>query len=149
MLPATFPKRQPLASCGCGLLSATALRPMIDTLLQDGGGLEDHHATRRDRHLGAGLGIASDALPLLADHEGAEGRELHGLAALEAIRDLFEHEFHECGGFGARQADLLLHRLPHIPPRVCLSRHRPAPIRAAFFLEFQRYELDYAWSTGG
>src|SRR5215472_3558522 len=142
-------QRATLASCGCGLLSATALRPVIDTLLQDGGGLEDHHATRRDRHRGAGLGIASDALPLLADHEGAEGRELHGLAALEAIRDLLEHEFHECGGFGARQADLLVHRLAQIRAGDCLSGHRPAPITAAFFLEFQRYELDYAWSTGG
>src|SRR4029077_1401028 len=44
----------------------------IDSLFQDGRWFEHHHATRRDRHLGAGLRIAADPLSLLANHERAE-----------------------------------------------------------------------------
>src|SRR5262245_17788209 len=54
----------------------------VDPLLEDGGGLEHHDPPRRDRHFLAGLGIAPDALALLAHHERAERGELHGLAAL-------------------------------------------------------------------
>src|SRR5262249_34296145 len=132
------------------LLRLAAVRLVIvDTLLEDRRGFEHHHATRRDRHLGAGLRIAADTLAFLAYDERAERRELHRLAPLEAIGDLLQHEFHQRGRFGARQADLLVHRLAQISPRDCLSGHRPAPITASVLLDFQRYELDYRWSTGG
>src|SRR3984893_16785963 len=44
----------------------------VDPLLQNGRRLEHHHATRRNRHLGAGLGVAADTLAFLAHHERAE-----------------------------------------------------------------------------
>lgn len=40
-------------------------------------GPEAEHAARRDRHFFAGLGVATDAFVLVADREGAEGRDLH------------------------------------------------------------------------
>src|SRR5262249_4893689 len=45
------------------------------------------------------------------------------------------------GGFGARQADLLVNRLAQICPRDCLSGHRPAPITPALFLNFNDMSL--------
>jgi hypothetical protein len=42
---------------------------VVDALLEDRGWLEHHHATRRDRHLGAGLRIAADALALRTTNE--------------------------------------------------------------------------------
>src|SRR5262245_6640228 len=44
----------------------------VDALLEDGGRLEDHHASRGNRHLLAGLRIAPDSLPLLTNHERTE-----------------------------------------------------------------------------
>src|SRR5690348_8254093 len=64
----------------------------IDPLLQDCRRLEHHHATRRDRHLGAGLRVAADALTFLAHHERAERREFDRLALLQAVGDLFQHQ---------------------------------------------------------
>src|SRR5690606_14271161 len=52
-----------------------------DALLQHVRCLEGHDPARQDRHFLAGLGIAPDPLVLVADLEGGEGRQLHGLAA--------------------------------------------------------------------
>src|SRR3954447_8588545 len=49
----------------------------VDTLFQYRRRLEHHHTARRNRYFGAGLRIASDALSLLAHHEGTERRQLH------------------------------------------------------------------------
>src|SRR5262252_6042930 len=67
----------------------------VDTLLQDRRRLEHHHTARRNRYFGAGLRIASDTLTLLAHHEGTERRQLHCLALLQTIRDLFQNQFNE------------------------------------------------------
>src|SRR5271155_5416851 len=44
----------------------------VDPLLEDGGWLEHHNATRRDRYFFPSLGVAPNALPLLTHDEGAE-----------------------------------------------------------------------------
>src|SRR5258708_855372 len=75
----------------------------VDALLEDGGRLEHHDPARRDRDLLAGLGIASDPLAFLAHHEGAEGRQLHVLAALDAVGNFLEHEVDKRSLFRALQ----------------------------------------------
>ena len=53
-----------------GLLSRVAPHQAgVDALLHDVARPEDQHLARRNRHLLAGLGIAADALTLLADAE--------------------------------------------------------------------------------
>src|SRR4051794_32945756 len=103
--------------------------PGVDPLLQDRRRLEHHDPAGRDRHLGAGLGVATDALTLLADHEGAERGQLHRLAFLKAIGDLLQHEFHEGRRFRARQPYLLVDGFAQIDTRYgfTLIGHRPAP----------------------
>src|SRR5947209_2716073 len=81
-------------------LRTSAVKPRVDTLLQDRRRLEHHHPPRRDRYLLAGLGIATDPLPLLAHHERAERGQLHRLSALETIRDLVENQLDQRSGFG-------------------------------------------------
>ena len=61
----------------------------------------------RDRHLLAGLGIAADALALLAHHERTKRRQLDRFATLQAVRDFFENELNERGAFGSRQAKFI------------------------------------------
>ena len=68
----------------------------VDALLENRRRLEHHDTPRRNRHLGAGLRVASDTLTLLAHHERAERRQLHRLAFLQAIGDLLENQFDEC-----------------------------------------------------
>src|ERR1043166_9270048 len=109
-----------------GLL-ALAVAAGIDALLEDRGRLEHHHATRRDRHFLAGLRIAPDALALLAHHERTERRQLHGLAAREAVRDFLQYHFNECRRFRSRQSDLLVDSLAQVRPRHCFARHRLSP----------------------
>ena len=122
-----------------------ALRPRIDSLLEDGGRLEHHDPARRDRHFLAGPGIAADALAFLAHYERAERRQLHRLAALQAVGDLFENQFDEGSGFRARQADFLIDRFAQIRARDRLSRHRQPhsrrsmPIDHRIVLNYQRY----------
>src|SRR5436190_6546565 len=94
----------------------------VDPLLQDRRRLEHHHTTRRDWHLGTSLRIATDALTLLADDEGAERRQLHGLAALQAVRDFLQHQFDERRGLRTRKTDLLVDGLAEVNPGNCLSR---------------------------
>src|SRR3954449_12966351 len=90
------------------VLGGMAVAVAVDPLLQDRRWLEHHHAARRDRHLGAGLRIAADALTLLAHHEGTERRQFYRLALLEALGYLFQHQFDEGGRLRARQPYLLV-----------------------------------------
>ena len=108
----------------------------VDALLEDGRRLEHHHAARRDRNFLAGLGIAADPLALLAHHERAERRQLHGFAAFEAIGDLLQHQFHERSRFRARQAHLLVDRLAQVRSCNGFSRHRQPQSRRPYPAEF-------------
>jgi hypothetical protein len=74
----------------------------IDPLLKDRGRLEHDNATGRNRHFLTGPGIAAQTLGFLTHHKQAERRELHRFAALQAVRDFFEHKLNECGGLGSR-----------------------------------------------
>src|SRR5215510_12370443 len=127
MRPAPSPP--PSASCATGGLGARTAVGIIDTLLQDRGWLEDHHAARRDRHFLAGLGISPDALAFLAHHEGTEGRQLHRIASFKAIGDLLQHHFHKCGRFRAGKPYLLVDGLAQIRPCHCLCSHRLPRLR--------------------
>src|SRR6185369_6423239 len=111
----------------------------VDALLENGGRLEHHHATRRDRHLFTSLRIAPDPLALLAYDEGAERRQFHRLPALEAIGDFLEHEFHQGGGFRARQSHFLVDRLTEVGPRHRFSGHRLDSPRRDILLNYRRY----------
>src|SRR4051812_40416022 len=108
---------------------AGAIAVAVYPLLQNRRRLEHHHAARRDRHLGAGLRIAADALALLAHHEGAERRQLDRLALFQAVGDLFQHQFNEGRRLRARQAHLLVDGLAQIDACHCLSGsgHRLRP----------------------
>src|SRR3979411_414161 len=90
-----------------GLVAAVTGAVAVDPLLQNGRRLEHHHATRRNRHLGAGLWVTSDTLTFLAHHEGTERRQLHRLALLEAIGDLFQDQFDEGRRLPAPQYTIL------------------------------------------
>src|SRR6516162_3468847 len=83
----------------------------IDALLEDRRRLEHHDSPRRNRNFLAGLGIATDALPLFPHDERTERRQFYGFAAFEAVGDFFEHQFDEGRRFGARQPNLLVDRL--------------------------------------
>ena len=92
-------------------LQAFTRRGGIDPLLEDVGRLEHDDAAGRYRRFLTGPGIAAHALAFLAHDKRAERRQLYRLATLQAVRDFFEHKLNECGGFGSRQADLLIDRL--------------------------------------
>src|ERR1700722_3701246 len=98
----------------------------VDPLLQNRRRLEHHHAPRRNRYLGAGLRVTADTLALLAHHERSERRQLHRLALLEAIGDLFQDQFDKGRRLRARQAYLLVDGFAQIDACDCLpgSGHR-------------------------
>src|SRR5712691_3675674 len=77
------------------LLAAATVRTRVDALLENRRRLEHHNPARRYWHFGAGLGIAADALALLADHERPERRQLHGFATFEAVGDFLQDKLHE------------------------------------------------------
>src|SRR5262245_58983038 len=83
----------------------------VDAVLHDIARTENKYTARRDGNLFAGLGIAADALALLANAEGAERRELHLLTARQTFRDLVQHELDELLRLVARQPDLADHGL--------------------------------------
>src|ERR1041385_3204259 len=122
----------------------------IDPLLEDRGRLEHHHAPRRDRDFLAGLGIAADALALLAHHKRAERGQLHGLAPFEAIRDFLQYHFHESRRFSSRQPDFLVHGLTQVRPRYRLARHRLNPAFGDHLINLnnQRYSHPVARVNG-
>src|ERR1044072_163225 len=102
-----------------GLAFAIAGRMTVDPLLQNRGWFEHHHATRRDRHFSTGLRVTSDTLTLLAHHERTERRQLHRLALLQAIGDLFQNELDKRRRFRPRQTHLLVDRLAQIDTCDC------------------------------
>jgi hypothetical protein len=60
----------------------------VDVSLENVRGLEDHDPALIDGHLNPSLGIATDALTLVADDERAEPGELHGLTGGKAVANL-------------------------------------------------------------
>src|ERR1700704_4373678 len=88
------PRRTAEACFPCVLLRGS-IRVGVDALFQDRGRLEHHHAARRDRNFLAGLRVTADSLTFFPHHERAERRQLHGLAPLEAVRDLLQYHFNE------------------------------------------------------
>src|SRR5512146_1267806 len=80
---------------GICLLSIGGRFRLVSHRLVDGGGeelggAEDDRAAGPDEHLLSSLGIASATLPLLADQEGAEARDLDLLALPEMTFDGLE-----------------------------------------------------------
>src|SRR6266436_9677207 len=104
---------------GFGVGAATTVA--VDSLLQYGGWLEHHHATRRNRDLGTGLRVAADALAFLAHHERSERRQFHRLTLLKAVGDLFQDQFDKGRRLRARQAHLLVDGFAQIDACNCLS----------------------------
>src|SRR5712671_5496065 len=104
-----------------GLVAAVSGAVPVDPLLQNGRRLEHHYATRRNRHLGAGLRITSDTLTFLAHHERPERRQFHRLALLEAVGDLFQDQFDKGRRLRARQAHLLVDGFAQIDACDCFS----------------------------
>src|SRR5690606_5821670 len=84
---------------------------------------EHQNLARSDGHLLAGLRIAADPLPLLANAERAERRQLHGVAAGETRRNLVQHELDELLRFIAREPHLLHDRLGQVRAGQRLSAH--------------------------
>src|SRR5712671_264735 len=57
----------------------------VDSLLQYGGRLEHHHATRRNGNFSTGFRVTADTLAFLADHERSERRQFYRLALFQAV----------------------------------------------------------------
>src|ERR1700730_12851540 len=80
----------------------------VDSLLQYGGRLEHHHATRRNRNFSTGLRVTADTLAFLADHERSERRQFYRLALFQAVGDLLQDQFDKSRRVRAREAHLLV-----------------------------------------
>jgi hypothetical protein len=59
-------------------------------------------SSRRNWHLRTGLWIAAEPLALLAQDKRSERRQLHRLAAFNAIGDFLQDRFYERRAFGPR-----------------------------------------------
>src|SRR5918994_1404853 len=70
-------------------------------LAHDLTGAEGEHATRRDRHLDAGLRIAADPFALVAKDEAAEARYLHILPIGEGGTHVVEDALDDSRRIGA------------------------------------------------
>src|SRR5215813_2444137 len=114
------------ATLSTGLFGRVVLR-IVNSLLQDRGGLEHHHTPRRNRHFLTSLGISPDALAFLAHHERTERRQFHRLTPFEAVGDFLQHKFDECGRFGARKPYLLVDGFTQISPGNSLCYHHRLP----------------------
>ena len=86
-------------------------------------GAKRHHAPRQDRHLDPRLGIAADPLRLVAQHKGAEARNLHILPDRERVGHMVENRFDDRRRFIARQPDLLVDPAGDIGSRKCPCGH--------------------------
>src|SRR6185312_7730567 len=155
-LPAPCPMAGPLTRAGRRCLRLRLAAGIgIDALLENRRRLEHHDTTRRDWHFLAGLRVTSDALPLLAHHERAERRQLHGLATLQTVGNFLQYKFYERSRLAAPQTDYLVDRLAQIGSRYSLSRHgQPRQVgdrslpKTSIALNYQGYELVGAGSTG-
>ena len=79
-----------------------------DPVAHDLARAEGHHPARSDRHFDAGLGIAADTLPFVAQDESAEARDLHIAALGERCAHVVQHALDDVRRFGARQAELAM-----------------------------------------
>src|ERR1700704_2036384 len=127
-----------------GLVAAVSGAVPVDPLLQNSRRLEHHHATRRNRHFGAGLRITADTLAFLAHHERSERGQLHRLTLLEAVGDLFQDQFDKSGRLRARQAHLLVDGFAQIDACNCLSGsgHRLPHSRRTYLSEIMSLTSD-------
>src|SRR5690348_4254508 len=102
-----------------GAFSAVAKRTSLpgDPVAHDLAGAEGHHAARGDRHFDTGLGVAADALALVAQDEGAETGDLHIAAVGKRVAHVVQHTLDHAGGFGARQAELAMHDVGQVGAR--------------------------------
>src|SRR3954465_14813421 len=77
------------------LFPAVANLALRDPVAHDLAGAEGHHAARGDRHFDAGLGVAPDALALVAQDEGAEAGDLDVRALGQRVAHVMQHAFDE------------------------------------------------------
>src|SRR5260370_40022683 len=108
-------------NCLIGFDVAIAGTVAVDSLLQYGGRLEHHHATRRNGNFSTGFRVTADTLAFLADHERSERRQFYRLALFQAVGDLFQDQFDKSRRFRAREAYLLVDGFGQIHPCNCLS----------------------------
>src|SRR6476659_4019530 len=78
---------------GCLSPAATRGSALRDPVAHDLARAEGHHASRCDRHLDPGLGIAADPLTLVAQDEGAESGHFHILSDGQRVAHVVEHAF--------------------------------------------------------
>src|SRR3982751_880156 len=97
-----------LRAPGC-LVPAVANLALRDPVAHDLAGAESHHPARCDRHFDAGLGIAANALALVAQDERAEAGYLDVRALGERVTHVMKHPLDHIGRFGARQPELAVH----------------------------------------
>jgi hypothetical protein len=83
---------------------------------------EGEHAARRDRHFDTGLGIAADALALVAQHEGPEAGYLDVLALGQRFAHMAKDLLDQLGRIGTRKPHLMVQRFGQIGPRQCPHR---------------------------
>src|SRR5262245_22377324 len=88
-------------------------------------GPENDRAARADDHLLSSLRIAPTALPLLADQEGAEARDLDLFTIPQMPLDRLEDHFHEAGCLAVRNPPVAFVDDPR-DVVFCHVVHRPA-----------------------
>src|SRR5690242_12722029 len=112
----------PIVRRAPGSLSAgTEALALRDLVAHDLAGAEGHHPPRSDRHLDAGLRIASDALALVAQDEGAEARNLHVLPFGERMAHVVKHPLDHARRFRARQAEAAVDDVGEVRASQCVA----------------------------
>src|SRR5574338_1027755 len=108
----------PIVFSASGLFSPAAkLRLALrDPVAHDLTGAEGHHPPWSDRHFDAGLGIAADALALVAQDEGAEAGDLHIGALGERGAHVMEDALDDIGRFCPGQPELAVHDIGKVRP---------------------------------
>src|SRR5215468_1828167 len=99
----------------------------VNPVLQDMRSAKNEDPTRIYRHFLTRLRVAPDALPLVADEEAAERRNLDVLAARQGVGDLLQHGLDQIGRLVPRQTDLLVHRFAQLRSRYRRIHPRPPP----------------------
>src|SRR5437868_8087968 len=108
----------PIVFSAPGAFSAVATIGLPgDPVAHDLARAEGHHPPRRDRHLDTGLRIATDALTLVAQDEGAEAGDLHVAPLGERFAHVVQDALDDAGALGARQAELAMHDVREVGAR--------------------------------
>src|SRR3954451_13316821 len=95
----------PMVSKAPGSLSAgTRGSSLRDLVAHDLAGAECHDSTGRDRHFDAGLGVATNALALVAQDESSEAGDLHILSFRKRVTHMMQNALDDARGFGTRKA---------------------------------------------